>query len=579
MRVNSASILIGGRAGDGVMRAGRVLSLALVRAGLNVFAMNDYPSLIRGGRNFFKLRAEEGEVRAQRRAVDVILALDERTVELHAGELEAGGAVVYDSDKFDVEEGTALRVPVPMTSIAKEAGAPEVMRNSAGLGAVASLIGLDFELLEGAIRALFPSRWEGNVKVAKAGYESVADEVKERAPVKVAARPAPRKLLISGNEAAALAAIAAGVKLFASYPITPATPLFHAMATLGPRKGVVVVQTEDEMAAALMALGAAFAGVRSLVATSGPGFDLMVETVSLAGMVEYPLVIIHAQRQGPSTGLATKTAQGDLLFSVFAGHGEFPKLVVAPGDAEEAFLRTVEAVNLADKYQVPAVVLLDKHLAESYWTVDSLPAEVPVDRGKMLTEAELGQLGGRYARYELTDDGVSPRAPLVPVEGVIVKANSSEHDERGYTCSEPRVVASMMNKRFKKLEKLAEEVERLEPVKVHVRAAREADVAILCWGSVKGAAIEAARLLEEDGVRASVVQVVYMWPFPKEGARKVLEGASLVVAAENNKTAQLAKLVEAEIGVKASSAILRYDGRPLDPEEIRDGVVAALRSD
>ncbi|MCW3979505.1 MAG: thiamine pyrophosphate-binding protein, partial [Candidatus Bathyarchaeota archaeon] len=336
---------------------------------------------------------------------------------------------------------------------------------------------------------------------------------------------------------------------------------------------IVVIQTESEISAMNMAVGASFAGLRAMTATSGGGFSLMTEALGLAAMTENPVVVMVGQRPGPSTGMATYTAQGDLLFAIHASQGEFPRVVVAPGDVDECFHLTMEAFNLADRYQTPAIILTDKHLLESHKSTEPFEATVGVDRGDLLAVEEwTGE--EEYERYKLTESGVSPRI-LLGTWGATALSNSNEHVEYGYTTIDPEEVVAMKDKRLRKLEGLREEVEGLDPVKVY--GFGDAEVTLVGWGSTKGPALEALRLLERDGVRARFVQVVYMEPFPSRSLGRALKGSGKSILLETNQTGQLGKLVKLHNGFDFDHAYLRYDGRPFNPGELRDAVMGVLR--
>ncbi len=556
------SILVGGPAGAGVFATGSIAARALLYHGYSVFATNEYPSLIRGGHQWVLVRARMGEpVYAHRRRLDAILALDAETIRLHAGRLSEGGLVVCDERVAERAHGGRV-LALPLVELAREAGAPPVAANVVGLGALLAAAGGRLEPLLEAVRRHYRGRGdlaEANARAASLGYREGS-----RAGLALGARIAyaPRggRLLLDGNSAVALGALAGGMSFFAAYPITPASPMLHLLAEVQRELGIVVVQAECELAAINMAIGAAYAGARAVVATSGPGFSLMAESLGEAAMAEVPIVVVDVQRAGPSTGLPTHTAQGDLRFAIHASHGEFPRAVIAPGDPVEAYELACEALNIAWLLQVPVVLLTDKFLGESYWTVDGLPEVGPAEGSVVRGRAPSG-----YARYAITGDGVSPM--LVPgSEGARVYANTNEHDEHGYVTTDPTTVKAMQEKRFRKLAKLREMAER-EGVKTY----GSGSVALLVWGSTKMVALEALR--ELSGVK--VVQVVWLEPFPAGALRRALEGCREVLVAENNATGQLASLVRQHLLLEPRAVLLRYDGRPLEPEELVEFVRGA----
>jgi 2-oxoglutarate ferredoxin oxidoreductase subunit alpha len=425
------------------------------------------------------------------------------------------------------------------------------------------MLGGSLEQLHAAIRSYYRGRErlaELNVKVATAGYTAGAEN-SDRVALKLKHEPRGRRLLIDGNSAVALGLLVGDMSFFAAYPITPASPILHFLAEVQRETGVAVVQAECELAAINMAIGAAFAGARSAVATSGPGFSLMTESLGEAAITETPIVVVNVQRAGPSTGLPTHTAQGDLRFAIHASHGEFPRVVLAPGDPVEAYELACEALNIAWRYQVPVILLSDKFLGESYWTIEKLP-EVQPEEGAVLRGS--GTPG--YVRYKITDSGVSPMA-LPGTEGVRVYANSNEHDEQGIVTTDPAVVKAMQDKRWRKLLALREEAER-RGVKVY----GEGGVALLVWGSVKTIAMEALRDL--GGVK--LVQVVWLEPFPAKALREAVGSRRLLVA-ENNARGQLASLVREHVLREPDAILLKYDGQPLEPEEVIEFVRANAR--
>ncbi len=572
------SLMIGGPAGAGVMRTGQVLAAMLMYMGYYVFGTNEYPSLIRGGHNMYKIYARLGEpVYSHHDVVDLYLALDKLAVKRREKEVKTKGIIVYDSDEVEELEKTRNDVeylPIPLRSIVKELGVPLVTRNMAGVGALARLLGVPFEFVEKAIRRIIPRYIDENIKVARKGYEYAEENYKVELEPLEQGEYKPR-ILVDGNTITAIAAVKAGVKLFAAYPITPQTPILEYMTRIADDYDIVVVQAEHEIASILIAIGAAYAGVRAMTATSGPGLSLKTESIGLASMSETPLVIVNVQRQGPSTGMATQQAQGDLLFTYHIGHSEYPHVLIAPGDIPETFKVTIEAFNIAEKYQLPVIILLDKHLAESHYTVDpeELDINIPVERGLILSEKDVEEMkkkGEEYKRYEITDTGVSPRVPP-GTPGVVVRAESSEHDEYGFYTEDPAKVTAMWNKRWRKLETLARELEEkgAETVKYYGAKPEDTDLLIVTWGSTKGPVLEAMKILGGKGIATGMLQVIYMKPFPSKKILSILEKASgKIVAVENNYQAQLALLVREQTGFSIPYKIVKYDGRQFNPYDL-----------
>ena len=572
LKDDTISFLVGGEAGQGITRSGSLLGKALMRAGLQVFGMNDYPSIIRGGHNFYTLRVSEREVHSPADTVDLLIALNKETVLLHLDDLSEGAGIVYDLGiEFDEEElgrDDVELYPVPLTEIVKEIGGVQIMRNTVALGAAAALLCFDPEIIKEVIADAFPGRdkiIEQNARAIDMGFDYVKENYGDGFPCRLESSEATSKIMLTGNEAVALGAIRAGCRFYSAYPMTPASGVLHYLAGKDIETEMVVVQAESEIAALNMVVGASYAGVRSMTATSGGGFCLMTEAFGLAGATETPVVVMLGQRPGPSTGMATYTAQADLLFAVHTSQGEFPRVVVAPGDVEGCFYRTMEAFNLAEKYQVPAIILTDKFIVESHKSAEPFdPERVPIERGSLLVTDEWTS-EERYKRYKITESGVSPRI-LIGTKGATVLANGNEHDEYGYTTTDPGKVVAMAEKRFRKREPLAEEVSDLEPVEVF--GDPNPAVTLVGWGSTKGPALEAMRMLRGRGVKSRFIQVVYMEPFPAEELRGLLKGGGEFILFETNMTAQLGKLIKLNTGFVFEHVALKYDGRPFNPGEI-----------
>ncbi|MEM1714375.1 MAG: 2-oxoacid:acceptor oxidoreductase subunit alpha [Thermofilaceae archaeon] len=555
MAAKELAVLVGGPAGSGVFATGAIAARALLYHGYSVFATNEYPSTIRGGHQWVLVRGRLGEnVYAHCRSIDALLALDAETIRLHEARLGGRGVVVCDESVAKGLCSNARIVALGLREVVEKAGAPPVAVNVAGLSALLAMMGARLEPILEAVKSYYRGRErlaELNVRVATMAYE-LGVKLEALSSLKLKYEPRGGRLLLDGNSAVALGALAGGMSFFAAYPITPASPILHFLAEVQEEVGAIVVQAECELAAINMAVGAAYAGARAVVATSGPGFSLMAEALGEAAMTETPIVVVNVQRAGPSTGLPTHTAQGDLRFAIHASHGEFPRVVLAPGDPVEAYQLTCEALNLAWRYQVPVILLTDKYLGESYWTIDGLPKVEP-DEGSII----VGEAPAGYARYRVTDDGVSPM--LLPgTRGARVYANANEHDEEGFVTVDPETVRRMQEKRFRKLRMLRALAEE-RGVKVY----GSGRVALLVWGSTKMVALEALRELE--GVK--LVQVVWLEPFPAQSLGRELEGCRVLVA-ENNATGQLASLVREHLLREPDSLLLRYDGRQLEPEEI-----------
>ena len=574
---NEMSIMIAGDAGQGVESSGAGFCLALARAGLHVFALQDYRSQIRGGHNFYQIRIGQRPPYGHSDPVHLLLALTPESVALHLDSIAEGGAVIFP-DKFQIDEAPLKQRglfvdALPLMAIAEEHGS-RLMVNTAALGAAAGITEFPLEFMESVIRDNFARKGEqivdSNLKVAQAAYTLARDRYGSDFGYRL--RPvqgAPKRMLINGNEAIAMGALAGGCRFISAYPMTPGTSVFEWLSALPHEYGVVTKHAEDEIAAVCMAIGASFAGARAMTTTSGGGFCLMVEAMGLAGMTEVPLVIVVAQRGGPSTGLPTRTEQADLLFAINAAQGEFPRIVTAPGTIEECFEAGWRAFNLAEKYQCPVVVLTDSFLASSLRTLemDDIDfAKVEIDRGATLTYEDLDQLTDGYRRFELTESGVSPRAIPGHPKGVFAAA-SDEHDETGHITEESENRVRMMQKRMRKL---AQAEKEMRPPALY--GPQDAEVTLVCWGSTYGACREAVDEINGDGGSASLLKFTDLWPLPVEATERALRACRRTVAVEQNYTSQLAKLIRMTTGIDMDRTLNKYDGRPFAPEEI----VAAL---
>ncbi|MDZ4229966.1 MAG: 2-oxoacid:acceptor oxidoreductase subunit alpha [Candidatus Veblenbacteria bacterium] len=575
MRVNNLNWKIGGEAGYGILSAGEVFAYAMAHGGLETFAYLEYPSLIRGGHNTYQVWVREDSVESHSSQVDLLVALNKETIERHLSELVEDGGLLYDeNDKTLREYACSTRqhncFAVPMEELAKQAGGEKVMRNMVAVGASLGLVGYPYDYLVSLIERVFSKKGkkmvELNQAAAKLGYEHTREHYASQFNYRLEVRPGKEKrMLINGNEAIAMGAIKAGLKFYAAYPMTPASSILHYLAAQEREYKLVVKQTEDEIAAMNMAVGASFTGARSMVATSGGGFSLMVEALGLAGMVEAGVVVVLAQRPGPATGLPTWTEQGDLRFALHAAQGDFPRVILAPGDPEECFSFTFLAHNLADKYQLPVIILTDKYLAEARQTVPMFSlAGLKIDRGELADTSAL-PAEARFARYAVTPSGVSPRSIPGQPGGVFV-ANSDEHEPTGLADEEAEMRLAQMDKRMKKLQTLRSDI----PESVKLYGPKEADVTIVGWGSTKGPILEAMKQVSVNGKSKSVnfLQVRLLEPFPIKEIDTVLRQAKRRVLVENNYSGQLGGLIREKTGIDITEKLLKYDGRPIHPEEI-----------
>jgi 2-oxoglutarate ferredoxin oxidoreductase subunit alpha len=557
------NLKIGGAAGQGLQTTGMALAKTLKKSGFHVFSTQYYLSRVRGGHNTFQIRISDSPLLAMTENVDILLALDNESIEQHLSEL-SDGVVVADTDVIDIKESADSIFHVPMLKIAKDVCGDRIYSNSVSMGAVIGLLCLDLSGLEQVLKKTFKKKGEEiikkNIDAARAGHAYVKENYPGGCKFALAdPGEIEDMMLISGNEAVGLGALAAGVQFLAAYPMTPSTGVMTYVAINADRFGVVVEQAEDEIAALNMVLGASFAGARSMTTTSGGGFSLMAEALGLAGITETPAVIFLAQRPGPATGLPTMTEQGDLLFALHAAQGEFPRCILAPGTAEECFFMTAEAFNIADRYQIPVLVMSDQYLADSLFTCPRFDAsKVKVER-HLLSDQELRIKKEEYRRYKLTPLGISPRA-LPGQEGVLVVADSDEHDESGHINEDPENRIKMNDKRMKKLEVLREEM----PVgKVYGNP--NTSLTLIGWGSTYGPLTEVVDILSNQGKSVNLIHFTHIHPLPIEATIKLLSKAKKTVCVENNSTGQFSRLLKADADINVTEHVLRYDGKPFSP--------------
>jgi 2-oxoglutarate ferredoxin oxidoreductase subunit alpha len=565
------TIKIGGAAGQGLDTMGSVLSKSLLKSGFYVFSTQYYLSRIRGGHNTFQIRISDSELAAMGEDVDILIALDRASIDRHLGEM-SDGVVIVDRDVVELDKEHDSIFHVPMLKIAKDVGGNKIYTNTVAAGAVIGLLCLSLDPLNEVLTAIFRKKGQeiidNNLKVAKAGYDHVRENYPHGCKFNVSMPEAQEKrMLIAGNEAAGLGALAAGVQFLSAYPMTPSTGVLNYAASHAGEFGVVVEQAEDEIAALNMALGASFTGVRSMVTTAGGGFSLMVEALGLAGITETPVVIFLAQRPGPATGLPTMTEQGDLLFALHAAQGEFPRCILAPGTPDDCFYMMAEAFNIAEKYQIPVFVMSDQYLADSLFTCKRFDtSKITVER-HLLSDQELRTKHGDYKRYKFTPGGISPRA-LPGQEGILVCADSDEHDEFGRIDESQENRIRMTDKRMKKLELVATE---MKPPKIY--GPQDAKLTLIGWGSTYGPLAEAVDILIKEGHSANLVHFNYIYPMPAESIQKALARSKKKICVENNYTGQLARLLLTEAGIEVTDKVLRYDGLPFTPLSI----IEALR--
>jgi 2-oxoglutarate ferredoxin oxidoreductase subunit alpha len=569
---------IGGAAGDGIRESGSTLGAILTELGYESFMSFTYPSLIRGGHNFARITFSKDKVYSDHEALDVLIALNEESIVLHRAEMAENSAVLADSfEPADIEVLKENAVVVPMAATVKEMGVAAITRNSMALGALCYLLDLDFDLMQKVLEDVFKNKMpEVNIKLADKGYQLLKEKGFRHA--KKIEPSDGKKEFMDGNEALARGLMAADLDFYVGYPMTPATSLLQYLAGRQLNSNLRVIQPESELAVINMALGMSYAGKRVAVGSASGGFALMQEAFSNAGMAELPLVVAVSQRQAPATGLPTYSSQTDLRFVIHAGHGEFPRIVIAPGDAEESFKLGADALNLAWKYQLPVIVLMDKIISEHAASCELKSDTVKIEQGSMAaigrpseiaakaSQSTVNDSTNQYRRYQITADGISPMAfPGTP--NTVIKVTSYEHDESGITTEEAKETESMINKRFAKAETLKKSLDHHETVKVYGDRASK-DVVVF-WGSTKGPVLEAARYIKKP---VKFVQIVWLEPFDTKKVAHELSGARKIINIECNRDAQMANLIKEKTGIEATDMILKFDSRPFEPVTLAERI-------
>ncbi len=576
------TIKIGGAAGQGIQTIGNSLDRVFARAGFRVFSYQDYESRVRGGHNFYQIRFADRKVLAPRAPIDMLIALDDVSIPLHSPELVAEGSAVYDSSEIKHKYDDERFVDVPFRQIAVDVGGDAVMSNTVASAAALGMLGMDVDLLAEVLKVLLkkrPEAIEGNVKAARAGHEFAVKNC-PRCAFQVPPR-GDRRMVIGGNEAIGFAAIASGCKFYSAYPMTPSTGILNYMSGQMERMGLVVEQAEDEIAAINMIQGASFAGVRAMTGSSGGGFALMVEGLSLAGMTETPVVIVLAQRPAPATGFPTRTEQADLLFPLFAGHGEFPRVAFTPGTPEQAFRVVNKAFDLAEKYQVPAFIITDQLYADATWSLPGVDLSA-FEYHDYRVRGEAFKAMKEYKRHAFTETGVSPLAVPGDAPHVVV-TDSDEHSEEGHIVEDAPTRVKMVQKRWvRKIPLIRDEM--LPPV---LYGDPDPEITLVCWGSNYGVVREAVDSL--TGKRVAMLHFDEVFPFPKtdgsaaapkgngEERRRpdfmdIIRGSRLAIDIENNVSGRFAWLVRAETGYEFSERISKFDGRPFTLEGLLEEI-------
>ena len=598
--------MIGGPQGSGINSVAESFAKACIRGGLHVFANIEYHSNIKGEHSYYRLRVDSKELRSHVDWVDLLVALDKETMfgdlnkirpthRGHRHEVSPGGGIVYDAglklapDSFGRDDIQLYPVPYMdlLTDSLREFGKDrelskyQVMVNTIALGASLGLVDYDFGLASEAIKEGFTGRKAAlgdlNISAAMHGYDYAKKNFGPAAfPIHLKKQTlGDKRMMVRGVQAVAIGKIKAGCGFQTYYPITPATDESEYLESHQPDYNMIVVQAEDEISAINMATGAAHAGLRSSTSTSGPGFSLMAEGLGWSGITEAPgPVIILWQRAGPATGMPTRTEQADLRFALHAAHGEFPRIIIAPGDVVECFYDTFDAFNYAEHYQVPVIVLTDKFLASTYKDVPIFSTEgMKVDRGDLLGDVDLSKIS-EYRRYQMNELGISPRS-RPGQKGGIFWTTGDEHDEYGHITEAADLRVRMMKKRMKKIELAGEIIPDSKKATLH--GVSSAPTTLIGWGSTKGAILDGMEELKANGMEANFLQIRYINPFPTSLVRMFLAGGGRKITIENNYTSQMAGLIREMTGISVDNKITKFDGRPFSQDEIYEGVKDIVR--
>lgn len=575
------SIGIGGAAGQGIATPGDILARIFVRRGLHLNAYNAYQSIIRGGHIFLTLRTSDEPVLSFGDKLDILIPLNQDSMNRHLRLMKAGSAVLYNSDK--IEPGTT-GAGVQLCPFSVKELAPtskgDLVQNTIALAAVLRLIGVEFEVLQDILALQFKRKGEAvvaeNTEVARSGYDHAGAHFKAFS----FALPNSGKPLafFEGNQALAMGGAAAGVRFYCAYPMSPSSGVLHWMARHARQLGIMVRQVEDELGVINMAIGAAHNGCRAMCATSGGGFALMTEALGSAAMMEIPVVCINVQRAGPATGVPTKTEQGDLWQVMGAGQGDYPRIIVAPTNITDCFKTVPELFNLVDRFQCPGIIISDLLISEGRASVDpaELDFDVPIDRGEVIgLNGDAPLPNGEYKRYQITDSGISPRA-LPGTPGYEHVVATDEHDEDGVLISDeftdPHKRQAIHEKRMRKMEGI---LPLLEPPQLW--GPPNAEVTLMGWGSTEGVIREAIqKLADEEGLAANQLQIKWIVPLHAERISSLVFECKRLVIVENNYSGQFARYLRSETSIVAHGHIRKYDGEPFMPHHIVDGVKAIL---
>jgi 2-oxoglutarate/2-oxoacid ferredoxin oxidoreductase subunit alpha len=568
--INQLSWKVGGQQGEGIESTGEIFAIALNRLGYYLYGYRHFSSRIKGGHTNNKIRVSTSQVRSISDDLDILVAFDQETIDVNYNELHSKGVIMADS-KFNPkkpDDTEASMYAVPFTELATELGT-SLMKNMVAIGATSAVLDLDIQVFEEVVHEIFGKKGEQvvakNMEAIRAGYDYMKEKLGDIQPMQLEKADGKKRMFMIGNDAIALGALAGGCRFMSAYPITPASDIMEYLIKKLPQVGGAVIQTEDEIAACTMAIGANFGGVRALTASSGPGLALKMEAIGLSGMTEIPLVIVDTQRGGPSTGLPTKQEQSDLMAMIYGTHGEIPKIVLAPSTVQECFYDTAEAFNLAEEYQCPVIVLSDLQLSLGKQTVEPLELDkVEIRRGKLVTgDIPANENNGYFKRYEVTEDGVSPR--VIPgMKNGIHHVTGVEHAETGKPSESTSNRIAQMDKRFRKIENI-----RFNTPVHKYTPHEEPDVLVVGFNGTRGAIEEAIGRLENDGMKVNHAQIRLIHPFPSDEVLPLVQAAKKVIVVENNATGQLANIMKMNIGqADKITKHLKYDGNPFLPHEI-----------
>lgn len=600
---NRYSIKIVGASGQGINVIGEILNKGLKRSGYNTFAYREYPSLIKGGHSTYQIDISSENILSSTKGIDLLMILNRQATKWHLDEVNESSQIIHDIDnpRINNQEYASMKekkinlLYVPAYKLSKEQGGNELTANIVMIGILWRLLNLDNKVLIQIVSETFknkPDLLQADLKCAEEGYsydysENLPftpriikeDEIDNQKKLELHKKADINNLLldsinnsadlknnylISGNELIGLGAINAGVRIYYAYPMTPASSILTFMADNMSETGIIVKQAEDEITAAAMSIGSMHIGARSLTGTSGGGFDLMAEHISLAGMIEVPMVIILAQRPGPATGMPTWTGQGDLMASIFTGHGEFARCVISVKDGEDCFYAIQEAFNIAEKYQIPVILLTDKLIAESIYSIKGLDEnKIKIDRGELVTNSERLKILRSTDRYRLEDNGISPRW-LPGSDAEDFNANSDEHTEDGAVTEDSEASMKMIEKRLLKLKTLESELN--EPLIYSNGITSNRTLKILSWGSTFGVISDVMNNFKSENIRVDLLHIKYLWPLKTGKLLEFIDENTILI--EGNYNGQLSELIKMKTGLDVKHKILKWDGRPFFTDEL-----------